>query len=154
MIFKPIKIISGGQTGVDLGGLVGAKRVGIKTGGVVPRGYRTEAGEQSKVLIEFGLSEHQSSDYKLRTEDNVIAFDATLIIAKDVKSNSTRLTIKYCEKHKKPFLVVKLSLDCVIETQSFIEETRPRVLNVTGNRESVSKGIASKAAAIIEALFS
>ena len=30
------KIISGGQTGADLGALVGARRIGLETGGTAP----------------------------------------------------------------------------------------------------------------------
>ncbi|MCG7946236.1 MAG: putative molybdenum carrier protein [Candidatus Thiodiazotropha endolucinida] len=132
---------------------MGAKRIGIKTGGVAPQGYRTEVREQSKALKEFGLSEHQSSDYKCKTIENVISSDATLVVAVDVNSNGTCLTIHYCEEFRKPYLVIKSSLDCVFEVQSFVEKYRLNVLNIAGNRKSVSKGIASKTAAIIQAVF-
>ena len=50
----PKKIISGGQTGADLGALVGARRVGIETGGTAPKGFRTDRGLQP-VLRQYGL---------------------------------------------------------------------------------------------------
>lgn len=37
-------IISGGQTGADQGGLDAGKALGLKTGGLMPKGWRTEAG--------------------------------------------------------------------------------------------------------------
>jgi hypothetical protein len=81
-MFQPDKIISGGQT-ADIGGLVGAKRVGIPTDGCAPRGYKTEAGDQPEALKSFSLVERPSSNYTLRTEDNVKSSDATLILATD-----------------------------------------------------------------------
>ena len=52
-----MKIISGGQTGADLGGLEGARDAGIETGGWAPAGYRTEIGDQEELLKGFGLKE-------------------------------------------------------------------------------------------------
>jgi hypothetical protein len=40
------KIISGGQTGADQAGLAVAKRLGISTGGFMPKGLLTAAGPQ------------------------------------------------------------------------------------------------------------
>jgi hypothetical protein len=150
---RPSKIISGGQTGADIGGLMGAKRVGIATGGCAPLGYITEAGEQSEVLKAFGLNEHCSPNYNHRTKENVINSDATLILATDPESDGTRHTIQYCEKFKKPFLVIYPTLDCLTRIQEFMDTKKPRVLNIAGNRESKSKGIAAKTAAIIQAVF-
>ena len=44
---KIFKIISGGQTGADKGGLIAAKKANIKTGGIAPKGFMTEAGKRS-----------------------------------------------------------------------------------------------------------
>ncbi|MBW9267680.1 MAG: putative molybdenum carrier protein [Candidatus Thiodiazotropha sp. (ex. Lucinisca nassula)] len=154
MEHRPIKIISGGQTGADIGGLVGAKRVGITTGGYAPKGYKTEAGPQSEVLKEFGLVEHSSTNYKHRTKQNIISSDATLIVATDPASDGTLLTIKYCKELNKPFLVIDPTKDCHEVFRVFLENQSPRVLNIAGNRESKSKGIASKTAAIVQAVLS
>ena len=37
-----ILIISGGQTGADMAGLMAAKKVGFNTGGFAPKGFKTE----------------------------------------------------------------------------------------------------------------
>ncbi|MCG7878167.1 MAG: putative molybdenum carrier protein [Candidatus Thiodiazotropha taylori] len=154
MTHRPSKIISGGQTGADIGGLVGAKRVGISTGGYAPRGYKTEAGPQSEALKEFGLVELPTSSYKHRTKQNVFSSDATLIVATDTTSNGTQLTIKYCKQLKKPFLVIEPTKECCELLRIFLNNYSPRILNVAGNRESKSKGIALKTAAIIQAVLS
>ena len=51
------KIISGGQTGADQAGLAVAKRLGIPTGGFVPKGFLTEAGPRPDLAAEYGLEE-------------------------------------------------------------------------------------------------
>ncbi len=101
----------------------------------------------------FGLLEHTSADYKERTKQNVIDSDATLILATDPASDGTQLTMHYCEEFDKPFLVVEPTSDAVAKIRKFIDEKKPVVLNIAGNRESKSKGIAAKTEAIIEAVF-
>lgn len=54
------KIISGGQTGADEGGLEGARLLGIPTGGTAPKGYRTENGPNLTLRDTYGLVEHWS----------------------------------------------------------------------------------------------
>jgi hypothetical protein len=48
------KVMSGGQTGADHGGLRAARRCGIATGGWAPRGWLTEAGP-AEWLAEWDL---------------------------------------------------------------------------------------------------
>jgi hypothetical protein len=153
MTHRPTKIISGGQTGADIGGLVGAKSVGIATGGYAPRGYKTEAGPQSETLKAFGLVALPSPNYKHRTKQNVFSSDATLIIATDTVSDGTRLTIEYCREFDKPCLVVDPTEDSLELIRDFLDVHKPRILNIAGNRESKSKGIAQKTAQIVQALW-
>lgn len=154
-MFRPVKIISGGQTGADIGGLVGAERVGIPTGGTASRNYLTEKGPQADVLKNrFGLVMHPAPDYKLRTMENINKADAVLIFAVQPDSAETVLTIDVCEKLKKPYYLVDPFLTGV-ETQvaAFIEKEKPKILNIAGNPESVSVRIASRVAAIITRIF-
>ena len=51
------KIISGGQTGADTGGLLAGKRLGIKTGGTAPPRFMTDAGTNYALHLSFGLVE-------------------------------------------------------------------------------------------------
>jgi hypothetical protein len=150
---KPNKIISGGQTGADLGGLVGARRTGIATGGMAPRDYKTEVGNKPEELKAFGLIAHPSPKYNVRTKENVLASDATLIIATDPDSDGTKLTIKYCDELSKPYLIFHPNDESLEPIVGWLDTTKPNVLNVAGNRESKSKGLTSKTAAIITKIF-
>jgi len=153
---KPEKIISGGQTGADIGGLCGAERCGIPTGGCAPKGYLTEKGSQEKVLKErFGLVQHPSPAMAARTKENVEIADATVIIATNADSDGTRLTMKHCDLKGKKYLLINPSDSKSIERlKAFLDENEPRVLNVAGNRESISPGLAKKTADLIHATFS
>lgn len=151
---RPQRIISGGQAGADIGGLVGAKRAGILTGGTAPKGYRTEKGPQVEALKSLGLVEHTSPNYRDRTSQNVRDSDATLIVATNRFSGGTRLTIQFCEANSKPYLVVDPRSALALEhLLSFIARVKPRILNVAGNRESISPGIAALTAKLVENAF-
>jgi len=151
---KPEKIISGGQTGADIGGLVGARRVGITTGGTAPRGYKTEVGNKPDELKSFGMVAHPSSNYRDRTKENIVNADATLIIATDPGSVGTQLTIQLCEDFEKAFLMIDPNFDCIDQIRVFLDTEKPIILNIAGNRESKSKGLSARTAAIIEKVFS
>ena len=47
-----IKIVSGGQTGVDLGALKAAKISGVNTGGCLPKGCKIESGSDPSLKIK------------------------------------------------------------------------------------------------------
>jgi hypothetical protein len=134
-------IISGGQAGADLGGLLAAEVLGIKTGGEAPLGFRTERGRQMILQSRYGLHEGQSHGYSFRTMNNVINSDATIILATDFESKGTLQTINYCRQFNKPMLLVSFYLRSFIEEsiREFVQDIE--VLNVAGNRESVSPGI-------------
>ena len=147
------KIISGGQTGSDIGGLVGARRAGIATGGVAPKGWLTEKGPMP-VLASYGLIEHVSSEYHARTIANIKRSDATIIFSKDLNSPGTIATIKALNLHNKSYIVLDPFSDNAIHAVSnFIAKHDPTILNIAGNRESVSPGINKKVAQIIERVF-
>lgn len=84
-----LKVISGGQTGIDQAALRAAKRCGISTGGFAPKGYRTEIGAMRSLKTEYGLEEMGSSDYPTRTRANISTSHATLIVD---QRDSTELT--------------------------------------------------------------
>ncbi len=71
------KIISGGQTGADMGGLLAAKELGLETGGTAPGGYKTEKGRNLDLRDIYGLT--QFGTYPQRTRINVRDSDATVI---------------------------------------------------------------------------
>lgn len=152
----PKKVISGGQAGADCAGLVGAERAGVPTGGVAPAGWRTEKGPQPEALRDrFGLTEHSSSAYPPRTEENVVNSNATVIYSSNANSPGTVQTVNFCVKHSKPYLMVNpFSEDAIMLTRSFLLHERPMVLNIAGNRESKSKGISVQVAKIVHVVLS
>jgi hypothetical protein len=55
-IIKVSKIISGGQTGADMAGILAARELGLEVDGYAPFGYLTENGPTPS-LAEFGIKE-------------------------------------------------------------------------------------------------
>jgi hypothetical protein len=155
---KLIKVISGGQTGVDQAALRAARTCGIKTGGWAPRNWMTLSGPQRDMLQGFGLSEH-SEGYAARTDANVRDSDATIRIASDFKSAGEKLTKLCTLRHSKPrcdFLVIGGD----INTNEYFQGLRAflithdvRVLNVAGNSEQTSPGIGSVAEKFLLSVF-
>ncbi len=129
------KIISGGQTGADFGGLVGARACGLQTGGTAPLRYRTERGH-NPLLAAFGLVESPSSGYVARTEQNVRDSDGTVILG-DLTSPGCRTTLQFARQYGRPVCKNPTPEELV----AFVYRHHIRVLNVAGNRESVSPGI-------------
>ena len=55
------EVWSGGQNGANIAGLRAAKAVGLKTGGWMPKGYRTEGGDHRAVVgTELGRRNMQA----------------------------------------------------------------------------------------------
>lgn len=143
------KIVSGGQTGADQGGLLAAQDLGIRTGGHAPRGFRTEAG-QDLALKSLGLVE-SGSGYARRTRLNAEDSDATVIIAADPDSPGSRLTAACCSELGRPCLVVRPDAEGrdVRKLRAFLRRHTPGVLNVAGNRESKAPGICDETRRIV-----
>jgi len=129
------KIISGGQTGADRGGLEGGRDLGLETGGTAPKDYKTENGSDLS-LKEFGLEESAIADYRLRTAVNIINSGGTVIFG-NANSSGCRLTKKLAELHRKPLAINPT----VTELRQFVSRYKIEVLNVAGNRESRNFGI-------------
>src|SRR5437867_5978377 len=99
------KIISGGQTGADMGALVSARELRIESGGVAPKGWLTEIGPQEALLRSFGLLECEEDGYPARTRRNVNDSDGTLVIG-TYRSGGTRLTVETAAQFHKPLFLV------------------------------------------------
>jgi hypothetical protein len=141
------KLISGGQTGADRGGLEAGKRLRIETGGHCPANYKTENGPDYS-LKEFGLICTVSSDYPIRTNLNIRNSDGTIIFGKF--ESGTKLTENICKANETLYFPVKfdhISQDSVwilqrqTEFVSWIHAHNINCLNVAGNRESKFPGI-------------
>ena len=142
------KIISGGQSGADLAGLYFARLNNIETGGYMPNGFLTENGAKPEYAERYGLKEF-GIGYKLRTKRNVLESDGTIIFA-ECSSSGSVLTMRYCRENRKPCLITPSS-DGII---TWLNDNRIQVLNVAGNRESVSPGIFERVVKLLKASIS
>ena len=146
-----VKIISGGQTGVDRGALDAALALAFNCGGKCPKGRLAEDGP---IDPRYPLVESTSSRYQDRTEQNVIDSDATLIITGGRIEGGTRLTMELALKHDKPCVIVDLRRPTpVAELLSQFTALQVNILNVAGPRESKQPGIALKTETLIEELL-
>lgn len=136
------KIISGGQTGADRGGLDAAIELNIAHGGWCPKGRLAENGV---IPEKYNLKEMNSKDYLKRTEQNAIGSDATIIFTFGKPSGGSKKTFQFCEKHNKPYLCVDLQLPSESRQRqigNWLSELGDNIiLNVAGSRESKAKGI-------------
>jgi hypothetical protein len=90
------KLISGGQTGVDVGALRAARSQGVPTGGTMARGYMTLVGPKPEWAREFDLVECMRAGYAARTRENVANADVTVRMAAYFNSPGERCTASAC----------------------------------------------------------
>jgi hypothetical protein len=140
-------VISGGQTGADRAGLEVGRRLGYRTGGTVPKGFRTATGPDP-TLRAFGVTEDDSPDYPPRTIRNVRDSDGTVWFGAR-KTPGGRLTTGTALRNGKP-LIVNPSPG---ELRQWIIENRVKVLNVAGDREESDPGIQVRVEEILMQAF-
>ena len=135
--FLTLKIISGGQTGVDRAALDAALESGVSAGGWCPEGRQAEDGP---IAEKYPLQELPDGSYKERTLKNVQDSDATIIIYFESISGGTEETLLYCLNEKKPYLLIDgsgITEDSASKRiKHFIDENQISLLNVAGPRAS------------------
>lgn len=154
------KVISGGQTGADMGGLFGAYTApGIETGGWAPKGFRTEAGPKKILGKQYKLKETKSPTYPPRTKRNVLGSDGTLWFG-STNSPGARLTFQLCRRHKRPIKRIRYSIENrrspireISGLVKWIKRNNIEILNVAGNRESKNTGITMYVEAVVSRLL-
>lgn len=134
-----MKIVSGGQTGVDRGALDAALDCGVEIGGWCPRGRRAEDGV---IPARYALVETPQPAYLQRTRWNVRDSDVTLLLHAGEMGAGSRATISFCRELKKPNIIIDMrnreAKDNVI---AFLREYSAVTVNVAGPRESGNQGI-------------
>jgi Circularly permutated YpsA SLOG family len=147
-----IKIISGGQTGVDRAALDFAIGPGFEQGGWCPRGRLAEDGVIPPI---YQLRETESAEYDERTEKNVLDSDATLVVDREKElSGGTAFTKELAVQHGVPLIVIYESEDLGKEANAlskFLKQNNVRTLNVAGPRESQASGIGKFVRELLEA---
>lgn len=146
-------VISGGNSGSDLAGLVAAERCGIPTGGTAPKNYKTEAGFQPILRDRFNLVECGLYSYPARTAININNSDVTVILSTNMNSPGTKLTIRLCIDSGRKYFTANPFTDNPDQLKDFLMYHRPKTVNIAGNRESVSPGITRSAANYLTRCF-
>ena len=157
---EEMKVVSGGQTGVDQGALDAAMSLGLAWGGWAPKGWLAENGTIGE-KYRANMREGTSANYLVRTKKNVADSDATLILVEKYPlSGGTFKTRVFCEELMRSHFVVSLNEPNAVEKtcawlRQFLngESGRPFVLNVAGPRESKAAGIQAKSAAFLADVY-
>ena len=132
-----MKIISGGQTGVDRTALDVALKHGIECGGRCPAGRVDEFG---RIPDHYPVQELAAGGFTERTLQNVKDSDGTVIIYPGKLSGGTEQTVRFCIELQRPHQLIdasKISAKVGAKLISdFVREHKIDVLNVAGPRQS------------------
>lgn len=160
-----MKIISGFQTGADIAGIKAAVSNNLKTGGHMPKGFKTENGNKPEYADLYNAEETSTVSYIPRTTLNVRNADCSIIFDY-AKSSGSINTKKLCVKHGLPFLYLNATdinkysvINDVtnfinsVETKKLKKDKTELIINIAGNRESNAKGIEKRVYYILDEVF-
>jgi hypothetical protein len=132
-----VKIISGGQTGVDRAALDVALKHGIECDGWCPAGRLDEFG---RIPDQYPVQELEAGGFSGRTFQNVKDSDGTIIIYPSKLSGGTQQTVRFCVELRRPYQLIdalKLSEeDAARLIADFVCKNKIDILNVAGPRQS------------------
>jgi len=132
-----LKIISGGQTGVDRAALDVALTRGIKCGGWCPAG---RLDEFSKIPDQYPVHELPGGGFTERTLQNVKDSDGTVVISPGELSGGSEQTIRFCVDLKRPYQLIdasKISAEAAANLiVEFVCKNKIGILNIAGPRQS------------------
>jgi putative molybdenum carrier protein len=136
-IVKALKIISGGQTGVDRAALDVALKHGIDCGGWCPAGRLDEFGS---IPERYPVRELEAGGFRERTSQNVRDSDGTVVIYRDEIGGGTEQTVRCCVELKRPYELIEASKipaqDAANLIITFVDSEKIAMLNVAGPRQS------------------
>jgi len=132
-----VKIISGGQTGVDRAALDVALKHGIESGGWCPTGRLDEIG---RIPDRYPVEELEDGGFIERTLQNIKDSDGTVIIYPGKLSGGTEQTLHFCVEQRRPHELIDASNVSTEKAAQliadFVRETKIDILNVAGPRAS------------------
>ncbi|MGA0270491.1 MAG: putative molybdenum carrier protein [Ilumatobacteraceae bacterium] len=151
------RILAGGQTGADRGGLDGAMRFWgddtDRVGGWCPAGRRAEDGP---IPNKYPLQETEDWAYPQRTKFNVKDSDGTVVFTHGDPTGGSKLTLELASANR-AFIHIDLAYmlkeDAVEMIADWADATGITVLNVAGSRESSCPGIQEWVADVIEGVL-
>ena len=134
---RALKIIAGGQTGVDRAALDIALTNGIPCGGWCPAGRLDEFG---KIPDHYPVQELQRGGFAERTLQNVKDSDGTVVIYQGELRGGTEQTVGFCAELERPHELIDASR---LATQNaaklitdFVHNNGIGILNIAGPRQS------------------
>ncbi|HET6886560.1 MAG TPA: putative molybdenum carrier protein [Candidatus Udaeobacter sp.] len=132
-----MKIVSGGQTGVDRAALDVALKHGIESGGWCPTGRLDEFG---RIPDCYPIKELESGGLTERTLQNVKDSDGTVIVYPGKLRGGTEQTLRFCIEQKRPHQLIDGSKTPTEQAArliaNFVRENKVHTLNVAGSRQS------------------
>ena len=132
-----MKIVSGGQTGVDRAALDAALRHGIEAGGWCPTGRLDEFG---RIPDRYPVKELENGGFTERTLQNVKDSDGTVIIYPGKLSGGTEQTLHFCVEQRRPHELIdasKVSTEKAAQLiADFVRKNKIDALNLAGPRAS------------------
>lgn len=132
-----LKIISGGQTGVDRAALDAALKHRIECGGWCPAGRLDEFGV---IPDRYPVKELEQGSFAERTLQNVKDSEGTVIIYFDKLRGGTEFTLQCCKQLQRPYRLIDAAKtpaeDAGQSVFHFLRENEIEILNVAGPRQS------------------
>jgi hypothetical protein len=134
---KALKIISGGQTGVDRAALDVALKHGIDCGGWCPAGRLDEFG---RIPDRYPVRELEVGGFTERTLKNVKDSDGTVVIYSGKIGGGTEQTVRLCVELRRSHELIDASKipaeDAANLTTDFVHSNKIGILNIAGPRQS------------------
>lgn len=153
----PTKVISGGQTGADRGGLDWAQKHYLPQGGWCPRDRRSEDGCIPPI---YPLVETPSRAYVQRTKRNVADSHLTILITKSPNlEGGSKKTAEFAKALGRALVHVYFPLTPtqILQARETVSHAHTQheslILNVAGSRESKAPGINKLVQAALDAIF-
>ena len=134
---KALKVISGGQTGVDRAALDVELEHRLDCGGWCPAGRLDEFG---KIPDHYPIQELQGGGFTERTLQNVKDSDGTVVIYRVELRGGTEQTVRFCVELQRPQQLIYASNgateDAAKLLADFVRKHKIGILNVAGPRQS------------------
>jgi hypothetical protein len=132
-----LKIISGGQTGIDRAALDVALAHGIDCGGWCPARRLDEFG---RIPDQYPLQALETGGFMERTLQNVKDSDGTVVICTGKLGGGTEQTVRFCVELKRPHQLIDAAQlspeDGAKLIAEFVRNNNIAVLNIAGPRQS------------------
>jgi hypothetical protein len=132
-----VKIVSGGQTGVDRAALDVALKHEMECGGWCPDGRLDEFG---RIPERYPVQELPAGGFTERTLQNVKDSGGTVVIYAEKLVGGTEQTVRFCIELMRPYQLIDASTtpaeDAGKSIADSVRKHNVEVLNVAGPRQS------------------